>query len=68
MTGANRQGSDDMAEATRLTRRHLLATAAAFVAVPPFLPMARPIGTGFHLVDGWVLTDRDLVALGIDAR
>jgi len=57
-----------MAEATRLTRRHLLATAAAFVAVPPFLPMARPIGTGFHLVDGWVLTDRDLVALGIDAR
>jgi hypothetical protein len=27
---------------------------------------ARPVQPGFHLVNGWILTDRDLVALGLD--
>lgn len=58
-----------MAEAIKITRRHLLATAAAFTLAPSAaLPAPRPMGGGFHLVDGWILTDRDLVALGLDAH
>ena len=58
-----------MAKATSITRRQLLASAAAFTLAPSIAaPVPRRLGGGFHLVDGWILTDQDLLALGLDAR
>lgn len=61
--------------APSLSRRALLASAAAFAALPA-LPYAAPAraapartaAAGIHIVDGWVLTTADLQALGLDAR
>jgi hypothetical protein len=50
-----------------LTRRRLLASAAALAAAPLPTPAAPPAPLSFHLVDGWILTSRDLEVLGIDA-
>lgn len=51
-----------------LTRRRLLASAAALAATPlPALAAAPPAPLTLHLVDGWILTSRDLELLGIDA-
>lgn len=56
--------------APRLSRRALLASAAAFAALPalPYAAPARAAPAGIHIVDGWVLTTADLQALGLDAR
>lgn len=52
------------APALRLSRRRLLlATAAALVL--PLWPGARV--SAIRIVDGWVLTGRDIAALGRDA-
>jgi hypothetical protein len=51
-----------MLASTAMTRRHLLATAAALVVLP--LPaFSAPQASGFHLVNGWILTTKDLEAL-----
>jgi uncharacterized membrane protein len=49
-----------------MTRRRLLATAAALVAlrVPEF---ALSPTSGFHLVNGWILTSKDVEALRLYA-
>ena len=52
-----------MSDDPTLTRRHLLATAAAFVTLP-FPAAATPLAPRrFQLVNGWILTSRDLEAL-----
>jgi hypothetical protein len=63
-----------MDQAPTLTRRRLLATVAALAAVPggAFPPRAFAQAGGsaplsFHIVDGWILTNRDLDALGLHA-
>lgn len=51
-----------------LTRRRLLATAAAALTLPlPAGALAPAAAARIHILDGWVLTSRDLAALGIDA-
>lgn len=59
-----------MTEPTRISRRRLLASAAAIALVPLPLPALgnAPAPEGFHLVNGWILTTRDLVALGLHDR
>ena len=42
----------------------LLALLGGLAGWPALAP-ARPRRPGFHLVNGWILTDRDLVALGL---
>jgi hypothetical protein len=42
----------------------LPATAGTTVAAAPPVPVA--IGRGLYLVDGWLLTEADLVHLGLD--
>ncbi len=42
----------------------LLALLGGFAGWP-VRALARPVRPGFHLVNGWILTDRDLVALGL---
>jgi hypothetical protein len=49
-----------------LTRRRLLATAAALAALPLPAAAAPPAPLTVHLVNGWILTSRDLELLGID--
>lgn len=60
-----------------LTRRAVLAGAAALAALPSGLTAAGPAAAAvpaaggtptIHLVDGWVLTSEDLKALGLHAR
>lgn len=53
-----------MPKETRISRRHLLAGVAALAVLPlPSLAGAAP--QGFHLVNGWILTTEDLLALGL---
>ncbi len=56
-----------------ISRRRLLASAAVAALLPlpavsaPPVPAATTKG-GFHIVNGWILTSDDLIALGIDDR
>jgi hypothetical protein len=43
----------------------LLALLGSLAGWPVRALPARPARPGFHLVNGWILTDRDLVALGL---
>ena len=49
-----------MRDSTGMTRRHLLATAAALATLP--LPaFSWPLDPGgFHCVNGWILTTKDV--------
>jgi hypothetical protein len=56
-----------MSDALRLSRRQIILAAAALaLPAPPALAAPAPRG-GIRIVDGWVLTDRDVAALGLDA-
>ena len=55
-----------------LRRRRLLKGLATLLLLPAGLgglsraaaaTAAAPVGGGFHMVNGWILTDRDVVAL-----
>ena len=48
-----------------ISRRRLLAGVAAVALVPPPAFGSAPAPDGFHLVNGWILTTRDLAALGL---
>ena len=54
-----------MDHALRLSRRQILLAAAAALVLPAPAPRSRE-GT-IRIVDGWVLTERDVAALGQDA-
>lgn len=43
-----------------MTRRALLALLAAAAMLRPALAVARPLGGGFVLRDGWILRESDL--------
>lgn len=52
------------------TRRSVLKLALACAAVPPILGRFAPVlaartrpAPGFHMVNGWILTDADIVRL-----
>jgi hypothetical protein len=54
----------------RRTRRRFIKLALAILTVPSATgwPATARAAPRFHIVNGWVLTDGDLAALGIDAR
>lgn len=57
-----------MNDTLRLSRRQIILAAAA-LALPalPALPAPRAPVAGIRIVDGWVLTERDVADLGLDA-
>lgn len=57
-----------MTEEPRISRRQLLASAAAVAMLPLPALASPPPPQGFHLVNGWILTTEDLVALGLHDR
>jgi hypothetical protein len=54
-----------MTQAT-ITRRYLLAMASSLIGLPlgAFSPQPS-VAKGFHLVNGWILTTKDLEALNL---
>jgi hypothetical protein len=51
-----------------MTRRRLVQLLLAAFCLPKAAPSPAAPPRGFHLVDGWILTDADLAALKPDDR